>query len=166
MSKSTENLNDEFRRIKVLCHGLPRRAEIEGLCDRALVRIKRNVPIVEQKRDEWKRKHEAVVNAECPQCGRSLSPDGDCYGCTVDRLQVEIAALRKHRAQFERDLTAQMDREYAETIATFRGAGRVWEERAKALAESIATLRNRAEDAEAVALALNARVEKLVEISL
>ena len=59
-------------------------------------------------------------------------------------------------------LQDQVDLNYAEKIVALRGAGRVWEERAKALAESIATLRNRAEDAEAVALALNARVDALV----
>ncbi len=29
---------------------------------------------------------ETIKNATCLTCGRSLAPDGDCYGCEVDRL--------------------------------------------------------------------------------
>jgi hypothetical protein len=31
----------------------------------------------------------AVRDATCPTCGRSLPPDGDCYGCQVDRGDAE-----------------------------------------------------------------------------
>ena len=31
----------------------------------------------------------------CGSCGRSLPPDGDCYGCEVDRLRAKLEAVRE-----------------------------------------------------------------------
>ena len=123
--------------------------------------LSRIAEVMEQ-RDKLKRERDEARKSATERLDRLVQAESTW---DVEDLLMQIATLRESRAQFERDLVAQMDREYAEKIAALRGAGRVWEERAKALAESIATLRNRAEDAEAVALALNARVEKLVEIS-
>ena len=36
---------------------------------------------------------EDMKQAECGKCGRSLAPDGDCFGCEADRLTAENAAL-------------------------------------------------------------------------
>ena len=41
---------------------------------------------------------EYLRNAECGKCGRSLPPDGDCYGCESDRLTAELAEA-KHDAE-------------------------------------------------------------------
>lgn len=35
-----------------------------------------------------------VLSATCGTCGRALLPDGDCYGCEVDRLHGKLAAER------------------------------------------------------------------------
>jgi len=49
---------------------------------------------------------ERLRQAECPECGRSLPPDGDCYGCTYDRAQERILELEE--AVRKRDADAQM----------------------------------------------------------
>ena len=38
---------------------------------------------------------EDMKQAECGKCGRSLAPDGDCFGCEADRLTADNAALRE-----------------------------------------------------------------------
>lgn len=40
-------------------------------------------------------KLELLRQAECLHCGRSLPPDGDCYGCEVDRMAAQVVALRE-----------------------------------------------------------------------
>lgn len=43
---------------------------------------------------ELEKNLEAVRDAECGKCGRSLAPDGDCHGCRADRLEVEVERLK------------------------------------------------------------------------
>jgi len=44
---------------------------------------------------EQKAKLIFIKDAVCGKCGRSLPPDGDCYGCAADRLQIELATAHK-----------------------------------------------------------------------
>ena len=45
---------------------------------------------VEKLRDQI----EFLRTMKCGQCGRLMPPDGDCYGCEVDRLKAEIETLK------------------------------------------------------------------------
>lgn len=41
---------------------------------------------------------ETVRNAECGSCGRSLPPDGDCYGCIVDKMLAHAEDMARMNA--------------------------------------------------------------------
>jgi uncharacterized coiled-coil DUF342 family protein len=49
-----------------------------------------------------KKKLETIQNATCLACGRSISPDGDCYGCTTDMLCQRIQELEKQLEKADR----------------------------------------------------------------
>jgi len=50
--------------------------------------------------------NERMRQAECAKCGRSLPPDGDCYGCQADRLQEELQLTRGAMAADDERLRA------------------------------------------------------------
>ena len=76
------------------------RAEVEDLQEQVKTLLGL-VAILKDRAKTAERKHETVVNALCPQCGRSQQPDGDCYGCEVDGLQEQVAALRAEAKRLE-----------------------------------------------------------------
>jgi hypothetical protein len=55
---------------------------------------------------------ERLRDAECPKCGRSLPPDGDCYGCEVDRLNARNAELESECERL-RGKNARLEKENA-----------------------------------------------------
>lgn len=46
--------------------------------------------------------NEALRESVCGTCGRSLAPDGDCYGCESDRLTARVAELEKALSKIAR----------------------------------------------------------------
>lgn len=67
--------------------------------------------------------NERLRQAECGRCGRSLPPDGDCYGCESDRLLAVLKSARNVLAMNNRGI------EFWQAVVGLRSAIRAYDER-------------------------------------